>query len=399
MRPTLPGDRRPAPPHRVTPGPATAVSAATVGARRPAPSGTVPSRPTSEIPRPATPGRVAAPAGRAGAAGAGVAAPPRRDNPARSVPPPRRGTGTPRPEHLDRPVRPRGAPVSPPPAGAVPPPAAPTSPPVGGPPPVPPSYRLPPTRSVRIWQSMVAALLGLVVLGACGFLSIRLVQEEREGLNARSPVEPTAEAPPRDISSRAVDAEPLTVDEVFPNDEIVINPSEPPYAVLQTQETEDCAAAAAEELAELLNDLGCSQVVRATIRSPDEDYVITTGIFNLESEADAEEAYNGVLPLIESGAGRFLGLLAGEGTESFVLSDTRVGVDYRGHYLLYAVIARADGTEFGASDDRHADVIFWDMIEIYLRTSVLDRRTAPVPPTEQSAAPTESPVAEDAQAG
>lgn len=240
---------------------------------------------------------------------------------------------------------------------------------------------------------MVAALLGLVVLGACGFLSIRLVQEERDGLNSQTgPVAPSAEAQPRDISSREADPEPLTVDEVFPNDEIVINPDEPPYTVLETEESDDCATAAADALAELLDDLGCSQVVRATVRSPDEDYVITTGILNLTSEADAEGAYDNVLPLIEEGAGRFLGLLAGAGTESFVLSDTRVGVDFRGHYLLYAVIARADGNEFGAADDRHADLIFWDMIEIYLRTAILDQRAAPAPAAEPT--PTEAAAAE-----
>lgn len=234
---------------------------------------------------------------------------------------------------------------------------------------------------------MIAGLVTLAVIGACGLLSIRLVQEERHGLNARSgPPSPTA-APPRDISTREVDPEPLTAAEVFPHDEIIINPSEPPYIVLQTEESEDCAAAAADALAELLDDLDCSQVVRAAVRSPDEDYVVTTGILNLATEDGAEEAYDSVLPLIEDGTGRFLGLIAGAGTESFVLSDTRVGVDFRGHYLLYAVIARSDGTEFGPADDRHAELIFWDMIEIYLRTSVLDQRTTPESPeTDESPA-------------
>lgn len=228
----------------------------------------------------------------------------------------------------------------------------------------------------------------MAVVGACGFLAIRLVQEERDGLNARASAPTSTVGPPRDISSREVDPEPLTTAEVFPVDEIVINPAEPPYTVLQTEESDDCATAAADALAELLDDLGCSQVVRAAIRSPNDDYVVTTGILNLETEDDAEVAYDSVLPLIEDGTGRFLGLLAGAGTESFVLSDTRVGVDFRGHYLLYAVIARADGTEFGPADDRHAELIFWDMIEIYLRTSVLDQRTAPeVGDAAESASP------------
>jgi hypothetical protein len=184
-----------------------------------------------------------------------------------------------------------------------------------------------------------------------------------------------------------VDPEPLTVEEVFPVDEIVINPEEPPYQVLATQASEDCSVATADDVESLLRDLGCSQVVRATIRSSDGDYLITGGVLNLISQEGAEQAYQDIKPLIEDGTGRFLGLLAGEGTESIVLSETVLFWDFRGHYLMYAVVARSDGEEFSAADNRYADLVSWDIIEVHLRGGVLEGRATQPNPAASLPAP------------
>lgn len=227
----------------------------------------------------------------------------------------------------------------------------------------------------RRWYMVIAGVATVAVLATCGLFSYLLMQDElagRSGAQAddSSPTEPA----PRDISSREVDPEPLTVDEVFPTSEIIINPEEPPYEVLGTQDIADCSAAAADGLADLLGELDCSQVVRGTLRSPTGDYLITTGVLNLATADEADRVYDEIGELIDQGTGRFLGMVAGEGTEPIVLSQTHSGWDYRGHYLIYAVIARSDGTEFSEADNRGVDLIIWDMVEVHLRSGVLEDR-------------------------
>lgn len=227
---------------------------------------------------------------------------------------------------------------------------------------------------------MVAAVGVLAVLATCGAFSYQLVQDELAGPDAQADIGEPSATVPRDIGSREVDPEPLTVEEVFPSSEIVISTEEPPYQVLETQASEDCTVATADQLQALLGELGCSQVVRATFRSPNQDYLVTGGVLNLVDQAAAERAYRDIKPLIEDGTGRFLGLLAGDGTESIVLSETVLFWDYRGHYLMYAVVARADGGEFSATDNRYADLASWDVIEVHLRDRVLEARaTQPNP--------------------
>src|SRR5690606_26001386 len=140
------------------------------------------------------------------------------------------------------------------------------------------------------------------------------------------------ERAPRDISTREADAEPLTVEGVFPEGEIVINPAEDPYPVRATQDEGGRPAAAADALGTQLAGQGRDQAGRGTLSSPDGDYLITGGIFNLATQEGAEAAYDSVESMIDDESGRFVGMLAGEGTEPIVLSETRVGWDYRGHY-------------------------------------------------------------------
>jgi hypothetical protein len=227
----------------------------------------------------------------------------------------------------------------------------------------------------RRWYMVIASVATVAVLATCGLFTYLLMQDELAGRSgAQADDSAPAEPAPRDISSREVDPEPLTEDEVFPTSEIIVNPEEPPYEVLGTQHLTDCAAAGADALADLLGELDCTQVVRATLRSPTGDYLITTGVLNLATEEEADRAYDEIGELIDAGTGRFLGMVAGEGTEPIVLSQTHSGWDYRGHYLIYAVIARSDGTEFSEADNRGVDLIIWDMVEVHLRSGVLEDR-------------------------
>jgi hypothetical protein len=210
------------------------------------------------------------------------------------------------------------------------------------------------------------------VLAVCGFGSYLIVADERRGRLA-SAAAPGPTALPKDISSRTADPAPLTVAEVYPTKLIVIDPGEPGYRVLRTQASGDCAAATSGGVADLVRNLGCSQVVRGTLRSPNGHHLVTAGVLNLPDAAAADRAHAAVKALVDSGKGRFTGLAAGKGTEPIALASAQVGWHVRGHFLVYCVIARADGSEIRARDP-YARQILFDMIELHLRNDVLERR-------------------------
>lgn len=230
------------------------------------------------------------------------------------------------------------------------------------------------------WPWIICGVGALVLLTVCGLGTYFLVLDERQGHAARAPLDPTPTALPRDISSRAVDPEPLRVDEVFPDREIVIDAAEPPYQVLRTQAARDCRAAVAGDLVGLLGELDCSQVVRGTLRSPTRAYLVTAGILNLGDATLAERARQRVKPIVEGRKGRFQGMRAGRGTDPVVLSSAQVGWHVRGHFLMYCVVAKADGTAITDGDPYVRQILF-DLIELHLRFGVLQRRaTVPVVP-------------------
>lgn len=255
-----------------------------------------------------------------------------------------------------------------------------------GPAPIPVAVPLEPDRAARTgvlgsadtFQALVGALGVLVLLAVCGLSSWLIVLDERKGTDARAAGAPEPTVIPRDISSRQADPKPLTAKEVFPADEIVVTPDEPAYRVLKRQAGKDCRVGAAGEMAKLLTSLGCSQVVRATLRSPTGDYLVTGGIFNLEDKAGTEFARDKIRPIVDDGEGRFAGMVAGKGTEPVATSSAHVGWDTRGHYLMYCVIARSDGKKF-ADDDPYAAQILYDIVELHLRDAVLEKRAVVTP--------------------
>lgn len=243
---------------------------------------------------------------------------------------------------------------------------------------------------MRVWQWIIGGLTVLTLLGICGLGSYFLVLDERQGRNGRLSAEPAPTALTRDISSRRVDPEPLSAEEVFPDKEILVNAEEPPYQVLKTQAATDCRTAAAGELIDLIDELDCSQVVRATLRSPTRAYLVTAGIFNLGDATLADRAHEQIKPIVDDRRGRFQGMLAGEGTDPVVLASAQVGWHVRGHFLVYCVIAKADGSQI-RDDDPYARQILFDMIEVHLRGTVLERRaTVLVSPTPEAGPPAAS---------
>ena len=218
----------------------------------------------------------------------------------------------------------------------------------------------------------LAGLGALVLLVVCGLSTFFVVHDDWPGQpGANGPQGPVQKE--RDISSREVDPAPLTVAEVYPAKEVTVAPGQPPYQVLSAPAPTDCTTAATDDLLKQLTDAGCSQVVRGTLKSPTGEYLITAGVFNLATEAGADGVRDAIKPLIDGQKGRFTGLVAGKGTEALVRSATQLGWDVRGHFLVYCVIARADGKAFQPGDPVAKQIIY-DMIVLHLRNNVLDKR-------------------------
>lgn len=248
------------------------------------------------------------------------------------------------------------------------------------------------------WRAILSAIGVIVVLAACAVGSFLIVRDEQQGVQAQADSStPKPTIVPVDISSREVDPTPLTAAEVFPNNSIVIDPAKPDQVyklIAKPQELTDCKSATKGELTKLLSSLGCSQVVRASMRSPD-NYLVTGGIFNLDTVASAEKAWESVKTLVADQKGGFVGYAptSDRSARPLVLAATQVAWNMKGHYLAYCVIARADGEEI-PDGDLFAEQIMFDIVEIYLKGTVLEARaTDPVSDAsaDPSAAPSTSP--------
>ncbi|WP_203712579.1 hypothetical protein [Asanoa siamensis] len=215
-------------------------------------------------------------------------------------------------------------------------------------------------------------LTALTLLALCGYGTYLVAGDDPPVAGVEVTGQPAAATVLRELSSRADDPRPLTTAEVFPGTEVVAGSA---YRVLRVQALQRCSVVAEGEVVPLLEAAGCNQVVRATLRSPDGRYVITAGLLNLADSAGADTVHSGIKPLLDAEAGRLRGLPAGQGTGGLARDNTQHGWHVRGHFLAYAVIARTDGGKI-YPDDPIARQILSDLIERYLRTSVLDRRAA-----------------------
>ncbi|WP_433127346.1 hypothetical protein ACQPWW_30720 [Micromonospora sp. CA-240977] len=232
----------------------------------------------------------------------------------------------------------------------------------------------------RLWQVLIGGAAVLVLLALCGLGAAALL-DERDGQPTADPTyqpnaAPTsAAAEPLALDSRESDQAPLTAKELFPGKELKVTAGQPSYQVLKTQSSGSCAVAATGEVADLLTLLGCNQVVRATLRTPDGGHLVTAGLFNLTDKVSAERARDRIRPLLDERQGRFRGLTGGEGDGTDVLTSApaRVGWQVRGHYLAYALVVREDGATIKAGDTTVREILF-DMIELHLSRGVLQQR-------------------------
>ncbi|MEV6374468.1 hypothetical protein [Micromonospora musae] len=230
----------------------------------------------------------------------------------------------------------------------------------------------------RLWQVLVGGAAVLVLLALCGLGAAALLADRTPTpevtpsyqAGANPSADPTGE---EHLDSRDADQAPLTAKEVFAGKKLVLDDGRTTYDVLKTQSSGSCAVAATDEIADLLVRLGCDQVVRGTLRTPDGEHLVTTGLFNLTDRASAERARDRIRQLLDERQGRFRGMAAGEETEAIATAPARVGWQVRGHYLAYAVVARSDGAAIKSGDEKVREVLY-DMIELHLNQGVLQRR-------------------------
>jgi hypothetical protein len=241
---------------------------------------------------------------------------------------------------------------------------------------------------------VLAVLAAVALVAVCG-VGVYVTFLSGNGSDAKSG--PNA----HDISSQTVDPAPLTVAEVFPAATVSVtgNGSAPAgkpsagasgaaaagqsYQVVKPEATE-CKNAVVGDLAQLLVTAGCTQVVRATLLSADQQYVITTGLFNVRDSDAAKQAGDGVKGVVDATKGRFTGLTAGGATDIIGRAKTQLAWDTRGHFLLYCVIARADGKDPDAANPSVTQIVT-DLVETYLNETVLTNRTLTPPPVPSGA--------------
>ncbi|MFI5832335.1 hypothetical protein ACIA5A_01490 [Micromonospora sp. NPDC051300] len=245
----------------------------------------------------------------------------------------------------------------------------------------------------RVWQTLIGGAAVLLLLSLTGLAVAALLDERAAAPPAGQPTaQPTvAETNPpsgSDLDSRDTDQAPLTVKELFPGKQLVVTDGKPAYRVLKTQTSANCALAATGEIADLLVRLGCNQVVRGTLRSPDGDHLLTAGLFNLTDVASTQRVRDRIRPLLDERQGRFRGLAAGDDTEAVEKAAARVGWQVRGHYLAFCLVTRADGERI-PTDDTVAREIMYDLIELHLNRGVLDRRAAGGTAAQPTGGPTD----------
>jgi hypothetical protein len=226
----------------------------------------------------------------------------------------------------------------------------------------------------RAAHLMTKGLAALIVLGVTGLIGFFIVADHRHGSAAEASTNPDAG---EQLSSRAVDAAPLTLEEVFPDpNEVRPGTGTAPYRIVMTHIDSECRIATTGALGPLLEEHDCSQVVRAGMTTPYGDYRVTAGLFNLADADGAAAVEDTVRGLVETGDGSFAAMTAGEpGSDPVAPPASQVGWHHHGHYLLYCVITRPGGAVV-PDGDPNAVRITADLVDGYLAEAVLAHRTS-----------------------
>lgn len=150
-----------------------------------------------------------------------------------------------------------------------------------------------------------------------------------------------------DLGSRARDPKPFTVAELFPDKSITIRGNV--YKFVGGDEVTVCPDAATGQVAQILAQAGCSQVVRGTWQDAGGKHLITVGLANLPTTADASKV---VAATREPAKGAFrpypVPSTAASGFDGS--KPTAVGWQAQGHYAVFSVVGGATGAAASATD-------------------------------------------------
>jgi len=216
----------------------------------------------------------------------------------------------------------------------------------------------------------LSVIAAVVVIATCGLGSYMLVKDDSTVVGASPTPSPTVAT--RDLDDRKTDPAAMRVADVFPSANVpAADPTVPPYKRMgKAQVSKDCRVGATNDVGKLLRSLGCNQVIRATLASPDGAYYLTAGVFNLRDNAACLKANESIPRLVQAGKGRLSGYVTNDASRVMGRAPTQLAWDARGHFLVYTVIARADAKEI-TDGDPNVRVIVYDIVEKYLRDKVI----------------------------
>jgi hypothetical protein len=221
------------------------------------------------------------------------------------------------------------------------------------------------------WMVAIGAITIVVIVAVCSFGSFMLVKDDNAVVGA--PATPATSLIKRDITSRETDPNPMTAADVFPAAEIIADPNFPPYKRIgEVQAATDCRVGASGEVGKLLLTHQCNQVVRASFSAPDGKYFVTGGVFNLPDAAIAATFATDAKALIDARQGTITGYISDPAVNvALGRAPPRLVWEVRGHFLIYTVIVKVDGSKF-EPDDAGAKVIIYDILQQYLRNKVIE---------------------------
>lgn len=231
----------------------------------------------------------------------------------------------------------------------------------------------------RRWPKVLAGIAAVVLLGGLLAGSYALVKGNPQDTptagpkhSATTPPSPSPTRSPIDVSARGTDPKPLTVDEVWGQDDLHPDPGrDATYRILARDKPRTvCGQAATGKVGGVLTKYHCTQVIRATLAAPADGYVLTAGICNLADSAGAQSAADAIKQLGRQTRGNFAGLSA-PGAPKLAKSPTVFTLQSYGHYVLYVVVGRTDGK--APAGNATTQQIVTDMVQTYL-TGVVDAR-------------------------
>lgn len=148
-------------------------------------------------------------------------------------------------------------------------------------------------------------------------------------------------APPQDyLKSPEKDKAPISTDTLFPEEAVTVNGRD--YTREATDATTDCASAATDGLAPLLQAHGCQRMFRVTLER--NGLAVTVGIAVFGSEEDAAAIKSDYAPNVEA-------LSGGDVPAYCTRVVCRTTVNSLGRYAILTVSGHTDGSPAGDSDE------------------------------------------------